>query len=106
MDHWTEIQKAVLKYKDISDIHDYIQGFSNGQDSKCSLSLVQVRLSETVILRDSSTDMVRGKLVNKMYITIIIILYIYSIIVLYRISRDKVHAFIYLSVHLHMRQIK
>lgn len=73
MDHWTEIQKAVLKYKDISDIHDYIQGFSDGQDSKCLLSLV--RSSETVIPRDSNTDMVNGKLVNKMYITIIIIKY-------------------------------
>lgn len=65
MDHWTEIQKAVLKYKDISDIHDYIQGFSDGQDSKCLSSLVQGRSSETVILRDSNTDMVNGKLVNK-----------------------------------------
>lgn len=73
MDHWTEIQKAVLKYKDISDIHDYIQGFCDGQDSKCLLSLV--RSSETVIPRDSNTDMVNGKLVNKMYITIIIIKY-------------------------------
>lgn len=73
MDHWTEIQKAVLKYKDISDIHDYIQGFCDGQDSKCLLSLV--RSSETVILRDSNTDMVNGKLVYKMYITIIIIKY-------------------------------
>lgn len=73
MDHWTKIQKAVLKYKDISDIHDYIQGFCDGQDSKCLLSLV--RSSETVILRDSNTDMVNGKLVYKMYITIIIIKY-------------------------------
>lgn len=73
MDHWTEIQKAVLKYKDISDIHDYIQGFCDGQDSKCLSSLV--RSSETVILRDSNTDMVNGKLVYKMYITIIIIKY-------------------------------
>lgn len=75
MDHWTEIQKAVLKYKDISDIHDYIQGFCDGQDSKCLLSLEQGCSSETVILRDSNTDMVNGKLVNKMYITIIIIKY-------------------------------